>query len=358
MVLSEFEMSAPAAKVAGLEEGIFAMPKNATAPLAVAVAAVVEEPMVAAQAAEAAPPDVAGGPTEPEAPAPGGSDVTAAPIDAAVLAPDGADAPPELKRRGRPRTKVEDVVVGTPYHGKVVGLAKFGAFVDIGAMTDGLVHITELPKKGVRRVEDVLKSGESVDVWVKEIDVAGGKISLTMRRPAPRPIGSLAEGDVLVGRVTTVAKYGVFVDIESDTEGLVHISEMSSGFVQRAEDIVKNGDAVEVRIKEIDPAKQRISLTMKGLANDTGVAVVNEATAVDPRAGATDDAPPAEPEERMPTVVELALRRALGEAEAGADAGAKPQPAKAGARPANTGALSDVYNRMLEEYRATKAADK
>ncbi len=276
----------------------------------------------------------------------------AAPVEA-VDSP-AVEAAPAPVRRGRPRTRLEDVVVGTPIHGRVVGLAKFGAFVDIGAMTDGLVHISELNKRGVRKVEDVLKSGDAVDVWVKDVDVAGNKISLTMREPALHPMAGLKDGDVLTGTVTTIAKYGAFVDIGSETEGLVHISEMSSGFVQRAEDVVRSGQAVEVRIKEIDLSKPRISLSMKGLANDVGLGVEDETGPT--RDNFDDDIPEAEVEERGPTVVELALRRALGEADPD-DAGSE-RAGKSAGRSAKQSALSDVYTRMIEEYRQAKAGEK
>jgi len=269
---------------------------------------------------------------------------------------EAAGGPAEVKkaeRRGQPRRQLKDLKVGEPMKGKVVGLAKFGAFVDIGASTDGLVHITELPGKRVNNVEEVLKSGDAVEVWVKDVDLGSGRISLSMKPPTQNPMGKLAVGDVVTGTVTTVTKYGVFVDISSDTEGLVHISEMSSGFVSRPEDVAKPGGTVEVRIKEIDGARKRISLSMIGLANDAGPGP--EESSGRGRQGGRgpreeEYAVPEEPEERRPTVVELALRRALGQEDE------KPSPAatkKAEAKRERKAALTDVYSRMLEEYRDT-----
>jgi predicted RNA-binding protein with RPS1 domain len=209
----------------------------------------------------------------------------------------------------------------------------------------------------VRRVEDVFKSGDAVDVWVKDVDVAGNKIALTMREPARHPMTSLQEGDVLTGTVTTIAKYGAFVDIGSETEGLVHISEMSSGFVQRAEDVVQSGQAVEVRIKEIDRGKPRISLSMKGLTSDIGLGDLDEAAPA--QYGADDYSAPDEVEERGPTVVELALRRAMGEADPGDAGGKGNRSGKSSGKPSKQGGnLSDVYTRMIEEYRQAKAGEK
>lgn len=320
-----------------------------------ATTAPVEAPAEAAEASVAA----AETPTSAdETPAAAADAPSAPPAASQEPAPAESDAPADApaapdKRRGRPRTRLEDVVVGTEIHGRVVGLAKFGAFVDIGAMTDGLVHISEFSKRGVRRVEDVLKSGDAVDVWVKDVDVAGNKISLTMRQPALHPMSGLKEGDVLIGTVTTVATYGAFVDIGSDTEGLVHVSEMSSGFVQRPEDVVKSGEAVEVRIKEIDRSKPRISLSMKGLANDTGIGMEQESDRMSD--GRSDDYQVEEVvEERGPTVVELALRRAMGESGEDDSTG---KSGKSGGKSSKNNSLGDVYSRMIEEYRATKAAE-
>lgn len=300
---------------------------------------------------------------EAQAPEPA---VEAAVAEAAGEAPEAAstdgEAPAAAKpgtpgkgeRRGQPRRQLGDLRVGERMKGKVVGLAKFGAFVDIGASTDGLVHLTELPGKRVANVEEVLKSGDAVEVWVKEVNLGTGRISLSMKPPTENPMGKLSVGDVLTGTVTTVTKYGVFVDIRSDTEGLVHISEMSSGYVSRPEDVAKPGESVEVRVKEIDGARKRISLSMIGLANDAGPGP--EEAEGRGRAGgrgsrgreAEDDyAMPEEPEERHPTVVELALRRALGQADD------EPTSTKKGGKRERKAGLTDVYARMLEEYRDT-----
>ena len=316
-----------------------------------------EEPQAQTPAAEA----------QSEAPA-AEAEAPATPADAAEAAKEGApaaDAAPAApaaggivdkggkkpkKRRGRPRKALDQLSPGEKMKGRVVGLAKFGAFVDIGALTDGLVHITQFSGKRVQKVEDAVSPGDEVEVWIKDIDHEKNRISLTMKPPPSQPMSSLNSGKVISGSVTTVANYGVFVDIGSETEGLVHISEMSSGFVSQPEEIVKPGDQVEVRVKEVDQARQRISLSMIGLANDVGL---EEAAAA--QAEAEDFAIPDEPEERHPTVVELALRRALGDiddeegeegvGEAAADDAEAPAAAV-------TGGLSDVYAQMLQEYRS------
>lgn len=279
----------------------------------------------------------------------------------------GSD-PEVAARRGRPRTPVAEVPLGARYTGKVVGLSKFGAFIDIGAMTDGLVHMTELPGRPVRSVEEVLKSGQEVEVWVKEVDAAKNRISLTMRTRPANPMDALAPGRVLNGKITSIAAYGVFVNIDSDTEGLVHVSEMSSGFVEKPQDIVKVGDSVEVRVKEVDAARRRVSLSMVGLATDPGKeeAAAKAAAAADAASSrqahrASRNAEDAEaatagqPEEQMPTAMELAMRRAMGQDADGSDRGDATGRGKKGK--ASAADLGNVYSRMLAEYREAKASE-
>jgi predicted RNA-binding protein with RPS1 domain len=311
------------------------------------------EPAAAAEEAVALAAAETGADTPPAVTAAGAE---APPVEPAVVAeeasaPEGeaAEAPPPRERRGRPRDRLEDLQVGTQAHGKVVGLAKFGVFVDIGAVQDGLVHISEFEERRVRNVEEVMRSGDEVDVWIKAVDLDAQRIALSMRRRPERPIESLHVGDVLIGKVTSLTKYGAFVDIGSDTDGLVHISEMSGGFVARPEDVVHVGDSVEVRVKELDSGRERIGLSMVGLASDPGTGAGEEA----PSASELSVEPSQPAEERAPTVVELALRRAFGQDTADAAAAGTPaQPGKSKQKD-----LSDVYTRMLEEYRATKAGD-
>jgi small subunit ribosomal protein S1 len=218
------------------------------------------------------------------------------------------------------------------------------------------VHLTEFSSKRVRKPDDAVALGQEVDVWVKEVDMASSRISLSMRKKASHPLKQLQPGDVLTGVVTSTADYGVFVDIGSDTEGLVHISEISSGFVQKPADVLKPGDAVEVRVKDVDLARERISLSMVGLANDIGLTASADEAATEPplspdaEPGAEDQT---EQQERQPTVVELALRRALGETAETADAEAKASRKAPSARPADP-SLGEIYERMLAEYRASK----
>lgn len=156
----------------------------------------------------------------------------------------------------------------TRYEGKVTRLELFGAFVDIGAQRDGLVHISQLGKERVNRVADVVKEGDAVTVWVQSVDAEQGRISLTLIEPPERTIADLKPDQVLNGRVTKLAPYGAFVDIGVERDGLVHISEMSDGHIARPGDVAQVGDEVEVRVIKVNHKRQRIELSMVGLPGE------------------------------------------------------------------------------------------
>lgn len=162
------------------------------------------------------------------------------------------------------------------FEGKVSKIELFGAFVDIGAERDGLVHISQISDAHVNRVADVLSEGDTVTVWVQRTDPDQGRLSLTMIEPPERTIADLKPDQVLTGKVTRLAAYGAFVDIGVERDGLVHISEMAEGHIARPDDVAQVGDEVEVRIIKVNRKRQRIELSMVGLPGDTGEAVEGE----------------------------------------------------------------------------------
>jgi len=147
-----------------------------------------------------------------------------------------------------------------------VGLAKFGAFVDIGLGRDGLIHISELGEGFVDNVNTVVAVGDEITVWVKSVDQTRNRISLTMVEPQGQPVTleELEPGMVLDGTVEGVVNFGAFVDVGAPVNGLVHISEMGEGYIRRPQSIVSPGDGIKVRVLEVDPQHRKISLSMKG----------------------------------------------------------------------------------------------
>lgn len=182
----------------------------------------------------------------------------------------GNEAPTSRRRRGRRnrRRKVDlsQVESGRQYQGRVVGLAKFGAFVDIGLGRDGLIHISELGDGFVDSVDSVVAVGDEITVWVKSVDQERNRISLTTVEPNSQRLSleELQPGMVLEGKVEGVVNFGAFVDVGAPVNGLVHISEMGEGYIRRPQSVVSPGDDIKVRVLDVDPDHRKISLTMKG----------------------------------------------------------------------------------------------
>jgi small subunit ribosomal protein S1 len=182
---------------------------------------------------------------------------------------------------------------GLKTEGKVVRLEKFGAFVDIGADTDGLVHVSEMGTGRVANPSDVVREGEMITVWVKEVDRKARRISLTMKEPPEVDIRALKPGTVLTGKVVRLESFGAFVDVGAGRDGMIHVTEMGRGYVGSPSEILSVGDEVHVKVLEVDPRRGRISLSMKDLP--------------------TDDVVIDEPEEEAPSAMEVALRMAMEE---------------------------------------------
>jgi transcriptional accessory protein Tex/SPT6 len=154
---------------------------------------------------------------------------------------------------------------GQHFNGTVKNITDFGAFIDIGLPQDGLAHISELAKQKVEKVGDVVSVGDAVEVWVKKVDKKRGRISLTMIRPIAVKLKDIAEGDELSGTVTRLEAYGAFVDIGSERDGLVHISQITHEYIKHPEDALKPGDAVQVKVLKVNPKKRQIDLSIKAL---------------------------------------------------------------------------------------------
>jgi transcriptional accessory protein Tex/SPT6 len=149
--------------------------------------------------------------------------------------------------------------------GKVKNITKFGAFVDIGLPQDGLVHISELSRRKVDKVTDVVEVGQEIDVWVKKVDKKRGRISLTMVKPILRRLRDIKEDTELEGVVTRLESYGAFIDIDSDREGLVHISQITHDYINHPEEALAIGDKVKVKILKVNKKKRQVDLSIKAL---------------------------------------------------------------------------------------------
>jgi small subunit ribosomal protein S1 len=145
--------------------------------------------------------------------------------------------------------------------GKVIKTTIAGAIVDIGQKVPGVIHISQIKKDPVNRVEDVLQVGQSVDVWVRRAHE--DRIELTMVEPLGLEWRELKPDMVVKGKVARLETYGAFIDIGAERPGLVHVSEISHDYVKNPSEVLKEGDEVEAKILDIDRRKKQIRLSIK-----------------------------------------------------------------------------------------------
>ena len=160
---------------------------------------------------------------------------------------------------------IEDLEPKMKVAGKVLKTSLAGAIVDVGVGVPGLIHISKIQKGSVTRVADVLKEGQDIEVWIQRADPENKKIELTMLEPLGMDWREIQPEMEIVGKVTRIEKYGVFVDIDAERPGLVHISEMAHGYVRTPTDIVQKGDEVSVKVLKVNRRKKQIKLSMKAL---------------------------------------------------------------------------------------------
>ncbi|MCL4562196.1 MAG: S1 RNA-binding domain-containing protein [Chloroflexi bacterium] len=223
--------------------------------------------------------------------------------------------------------------------GTVTKMTIAGAIVDIGLHLPGVLHISQIqpasPDQPVKRVEDVLQVGQSVELWVKK--VKEDRIELTMIKPLDLEWRDLKKGMVVKGKVTRLEKFGAFVEIGAERPGLIHISEMAHGYVRTPSDVVKEGDEVEAQVLDVNRRKKQIKLSLKALqeepVKETEPAKLIEtaqrtkptrrrkssrgegAAGEENKNGAAQGGEGSQPVESEPTAMEIALREAMERAK-------------------------------------------
>jgi small subunit ribosomal protein S1 len=162
---------------------------------------------------------------------------------------------------------------GTVLRGTVRSVTDFGAFVDLGGV-DGLLHVSDMAYSRNVKPSDIVSPGDAIDVKILKIQRESHKISLGLKQLAEDPWTHAAEkfpqGERVKGKVSRVADFGAFVELEPGVEGLIHVSEMSWTTKKnlRPADIVKVGDAVEVVVLGVNPGERRIALGLKQALGD------------------------------------------------------------------------------------------
>lgn len=157
---------------------------------------------------------------------------------------------------------------GQVIEGTVQRLASFGAFVDVGGV-DGLVHISQISHEHIEKVSDVLKEGDQVTVKVLSVDLDAERISLSIKETLPGPWEGIEEkapkGSVLEGTVRRLVSYGAFVELFPGVEGLVHISRISHEHIGTPDEVLEEGQKIEVKVLDVNPEEERLSLSIKDL---------------------------------------------------------------------------------------------
>lgn len=199
---------------------------------------------------------------------------------------------------------IEDIKRKTHFTGKVIKTTLAGAIVDFGMNTPGVVHISQISKDPVNRIEDVLQVGQTVDVWVRRVYPQKGRIELTMIKPLDLEWREIKKDMVVKGKVTRIENFGVFVDIGAERPGLVHVSELTHDFIRNPGELVKEGDEVDVKVLGVNRQKKQIKLSMKAL-EEKPVKV----TKADQKEAKEAGEP--EKDELVPTAMEVALREAM-----------------------------------------------
>lgn len=207
-------------------------------------------------------------------------------------------------KKGGDKTAIKDLVIGSYVDGTVKTVTSYGAFVDIGAATDALLHVSRLSNEFVSNVEDVVKVGQAVNVRIAGVDAEKGQVAISMisedeektakearsggnRKDRPKRSGgdrsaqvaiinSLAEAGfddtkMVEGEVVSALDFGAFVRFDAaqlaegvtgELDGLVHISALTDGRVDNVKSIVSVGDKVQIRVRQLDTEGMKVSLSM------------------------------------------------------------------------------------------------
>ena len=166
------------------------------------------------------------------------------------------------------QTAIGGYTIGQRVKGKVTNLTNFGAFVEIEAGLEGLIHVSEMSwTKRIRHPNEILKEGDEVEAIILRIDPKDRRISLGLRQTTSDPWSALPAkyppGTPVKGKVTGITDFGIFIELEEGIEGLIHISELAHERVTAPGDLFKKGDEIEAVVLNIDPVDQRASLSRK-----------------------------------------------------------------------------------------------
>ena len=167
---------------------------------------------------------------------------------------------------------------GTRIKGVVRNMTGYGAFVQIQDDIDGMIHVSDMSWiRKVNNPSEILHKGMEVEAVILEVDDVNQRISLSMKKLTDDPWQTIQNkykvGDIVEGKVTKLASFGAFVELEGGIDGLIHISELSDDHVARVKDAVNIGDTVRARVKNISTEERRIGLSLRDVDGDAAGAV-------------------------------------------------------------------------------------
>ena len=166
----------------------------------------------------------------------------------------------------------ETIEVGQKFEGEVRSIENYGVFVDIGAV-DGLVHTADLTWNRVGHPKDIVKVGDKINVIVKSFDPEKKRVSLSAKDPEDNPwtkfVSEYKKGDVIKATIVSITEFGAFAQIIPGVDGLIHISQISTERVANIASVLTVGQEVDVKIIEIDEERERVSLSIRALSEDT-----------------------------------------------------------------------------------------
>jgi len=176
--------------------------------------------------------------------------------------------------------------VGTDFEGVVKTIKDYGAFVNLGPM-DGFLHIGEMTWSRINHPNEVLKEGQTVQVRILKLDAERQRISLGMKQLVQNPWQSASERyaaeRIVPGKVTRIADFGAFVELEPGIEGMVHISELAWRRVATVSEVLTMGETRDFQVIEVDPKRKRVSLSVKALEQRPEAPAREERPAAAPR---------------------------------------------------------------------------
>ena len=193
-------------------------------------------------------------------------------VDAVVLNVNKEEQKISLGIRQTEANPWDDVVskypLGSRVKGKVRNFTNYGAFVELEEGVDGMIHVSDMSwARKINHPSEVLKKGQEVEAMVLEVSPENQRISLGLKQAQEDPWSGISNryhiGQLIKGKVSKLASFGAFVELEEGVDGLVHISQISDDHVAKIRDVLQPGQEVEARVIKIDPIDRRIGLSIK-----------------------------------------------------------------------------------------------